>query len=255
MKNFFISVKKWLLLGLLLLAFALFYYLDGYQYLTFNTIKTYQVTAEQWTLLHYKTTVSVYLVTFIVLVACGVPCGTIFTLLGGFLFGMVAIIYALLGTIMGGVILFLAIRTSIGNHIAKKRSGWIKKMEHGFQLNAFNYLLMLRLVPIFPCGLSNVAAGALNVPLKTFVSATLLGIFPATLIYVMIGRGLDKFLSAQTPNLDIMLTPSIFLPLLGLAILSILPVIYRSIVKKSSDLEHNPLAKKTQDQGPKEGSQ
>jgi uncharacterized membrane protein YdjX (TVP38/TMEM64 family) len=229
MKNFFISFRKWFLLGFLFCLFSVFYFLDFYQYLNFDTLKAYKATAEQWTLLHYKTSVALYHLVFILLVACGIPCGTLFTLLGGFLFGTIAILYATLGTTFGGVILFLAVRSSIGAHIAVKSSGWIKSMEAGFQKNAFNYLLMLRFMPIFPCAVINVTAGALNVPLRTYILATAIGTLPATTIYVLVGRGLDKFLSANAPNFTIIYTPSILFPLLGLALLCILPILYKAI--------------------------
>lgn len=222
------SIKKWFLLFLLIIVFCSFFYFNLNQYLTFNTIKNYQANIQTWTELHYKSSVLFYILVFTILIACAIPCATFFTLLGGFLFGVVAVIYAMLGTTLGGVVLFLAIRWSIGERVAVKSSGWIKIMEHGFQQNAFHYLLMLRLVPIFPCWISNISAGALNVPLKTFIFATILGIFPATFIYVMVGRGLDQlFLLEQPPNLDMLLIPSIFLPLLGLAFLSLCPILYK----------------------------
>lgn len=234
MNSLFLSFKKWSLLVFLFLTFLAFFYFDLHHYLTFKTIKTYEFTAQQWTETHYFAAVSVYLLVFILLIACAIPCASVLTLLGGFLFGIAGIIYAVIGTTLGGMVLFLAIRTAIGAGIAAHASGWIKKMEQGFKQNAFNYLLMLRLIPILPCWVSNISAGALNVPLKTFVFATLLGIFPATFIYGMVGRGLDKFLAAdEMPNLTILLTPSLFFPLVGLAFLSLFPVFYKSIKRRN----------------------
>ena len=164
------------------------------------------------------------------MIACGIPGATILTLLGGFLFGGLAIAYSIFATTAGGLILYLAIRTAFGANIAARKSGWIKKMENGFQQNAFHYLLMLRLMPVFPCWISNIAAGALNVPIFTFLTATMLGIAPASIIYVMAGRGLDEFFAGEhAPNASALLTPSLFFPLLGLAILSLLPVFYKGI--------------------------
>lgn len=232
MHTFFSSLKKWSLLGLLASFLFIFFYFDWYQYLTFNTLKIYQFSAQLWTIDHYKLAASLYMLIYICMIACGIPCATLLTLVGGFLFGSIAFIYAILSTTLGGIILFLAVRTALGIHIAKKSTGWIKKMEAGFQRNAFNYLLMLRLVPVLPCWISNVTAGVLNVPLKTFIFATVIGIAPSTFICAMVGRGLDKILTAEkTPNLNIILTPSIFFPLLGLAFLSLFPVIYKSIKK------------------------
>jgi uncharacterized membrane protein YdjX (TVP38/TMEM64 family) len=178
--------------------FCAFFFFHLHDYLSFHKIQTYEIDAVKWTATHYLAALSLYVLLFVSLIACGIPCGTIFTLLGGFLFGSIAIIYAEFSTTFGGLVLYLAIRSSIGAGIATKSSGWIKKMETGFQKNAFNYLLTLRLIPIFPCWISNISAGALNVPLYTFLSATMLGILPATVIYVLAGKSLDRIISDET---------------------------------------------------------
>lgn len=228
------TVKQWLPLVILALLFFTFFYFRLHHYLAIDAMKIYQATIQEWTTENYSSATTLYLLIYTALIACGIPCGTLFTLLGGFLFGYVALVYAIFSTTFGGMLLYLSIRTSIGDFIAGRSSGWIKKMEAGFQKNAFHYLLMLRLAPIFPCWVSNISAGALNVPLNTFLCATVLGITPATLIYVMAGQGLDKLLSMDdTPLTTMLLTPAIFFPLLGLAILSLFPVIYKSIKRRN----------------------
>ena len=122
----------------------------------------------------------------------------------------------------------------MGTHVSARSSGWLKDMEHGFQHNAFNYLLTLRLIPIFPCWISNVAAGVFNISVQVYLTATTLGILPATIIYVFAGKSLDRLLANEnTPLINIMLTPSVLFPLLGLAILSLFPVIYKGLKKHS----------------------
>ncbi len=233
MSHFLDWLRKYFFLSLLLLMSFLFFYFHLYEYLTFDRLTIYQTTAQTWTATHYKTSVSLYILIFTILIACAIPCATFFTLLGGFLFGGIAVVYAVLSTTLGGLILFTAVRTAIGSRIASHSTGWIKKMKYGFQQNAFHYLLSLRLMPIFPCWISNIAAGALNVPVRIFISATVLGIFPATFIYVMAGRSLDKLLTdKQSPLLNTLFTPSILLPLIGLALLSLFPVIYKHVKKK-----------------------
>lgn len=229
MDNFIFTIRRWFLLILLMMLLCIFYYFDLHHYLNFKTIKNYHNVAQHWTENHYTYATGLYLLIFSLLIACAIPCATLFALLGGFLFGAVAIIYAVFATTLGGMILFLAVRTAISPGFKKmKSSSWMKKIEKGLQQNAFNYLLMLRLVPIFPCWISNVSAGILNIPLRTFLGATILGIFPATFIYVMVGRGLDKFFAGEiTPRFSLIFTPGIFFPLFGLAILSIFPIIYK----------------------------
>lgn len=232
MKYFFVSIRKFFLLGLLIIVFFTFFYFRLYQFLTLETLKTYQVVVQQWTTTHYKSAVSLYILSFIILVACAIPCATFFSLIGGFLFGSFALLYAEFSTVCGGLLLFLAIRTALGHRIAARTSGWVKKMEQGFQDNAFNYLISLRLIPIFPCWISNIAAGMLNVPLRTFLIATSLGILPATAIYVMAGQSLDTILAdTNVPLYSIITNSNVLFPLLGLATLSVLPVFYR-IFKK-----------------------
>lgn len=230
-KPIIIKMRKYFFLSFLLLIAFLFFYFHLYDYLTFNMLKNYQADAQHWTANHYTYAVSIYILIYAGLIACTIPCATFFTLLGGFLFGSMAILYAVFSTTLGGFILFLAVRTAIGSSIATRSTGWIKKMEQGFQQNAFHYLLSLRLMPIFPCWISNIAAGALNIPMRTFILATVLGILPATIIYVMAGRSIDKLLSANSPPLDRIFTPSVFLPLLGLAFISLFPIIYKHVKK------------------------
>lgn len=219
------------LVFLVLVCFSFFYW-HLYDYIKPATLRAYQDSAQIWTKTHYKAAVSLYVLIYVVMIACAIPCATLLTLMGGFLFGGIAFLYAIFSTTFGGVILYLAIRSAVGSKLAARSSGWVKRLEEGFKRNAFNYLLMLRLVPVMPCWVSNITAGILNVPLPTFIGATVLGILPATLIYVMVGRGLDKILASDNlPLSQIILSPSVFFPLLGLAFLSIFPVIYKSVRK------------------------
>lgn len=227
-------IKRYFLLLVLFIACVAFFYFDLQRYLSLESLVQYQSLIKQWSNDHYFLALVSYTLLFTGLIACGIPCATFFCLVGGFLFGAIAVIYAELSTAGGGLILYLTVRTAFGHRIAMATSSWIKRVEKGFQENAFNYLLTLRLVPIFPCWISNISAGILNVPMKTFLAATLIGIFPSTLIYVLAGRSLDKIFNYHDiPVTQLLLTPSIFLPLLGLAVLSLAPVIYK-LVKKNN---------------------
>lgn len=231
-KQIAVFFRKYFLLGTLLLILIGFFYFDFYDYLSFNTLKYYQSAIVNWASTHYFLSISIYMLVFSALIACAIPCATFLTLVGGVLFGAIAILYSLFSITFGGMILFLTVRTALGTRLANKSTGWIKKIEQGFKKNAFNYLLALRLVPIFPCWISNVGAAMLNVRLTTFLSATIIGLTPSTIIYVLAGRGLDKlFTDDKTPIKDILFTPSVMLPLIGLAILSLVPVIYKGFKK------------------------
>jgi uncharacterized membrane protein YdjX (TVP38/TMEM64 family) len=230
--RFVSCLRRYGLLILLLFVLIVFFHFHLSHFFTFEKLRANQTAIVAWTASHYIWAVFAYIAVFALLIACTVPCATVFTLAGGFLFGNMALGYALASMLLGGSALYLAVRVSLGPRFAKA-TGWLKSFEDGFQQNAFYYLLTIRLVPILPCWISNIGAGLMNVPYFTFMSATLLGIFPSTLIYVLAGRSLDKIVSNQTlPLRNIVLDPFVLFPLLGLALLSMMPVLYKYSLKK-----------------------
>ena len=231
--NFLVSfLRRWFFIGILFCLLFVFFYYHLSQYLTMETLQLNYLKVANWTEHHYYYAVILYVILFTMLIACGIPCATILTLLGGFLFGSIGILYAMVGTTFGGFLLFLAVRTAVSHRITERSPHWIKKLQRGFQKNAFNYLILLRLIPIFPCWISNISAGILNVPMRIFLLATMIGITPSTLVYGLLGRGLDKFFITEQPlNWWFFLSPAILYPLLGALVLALIPIIYRYLKK------------------------
>jgi uncharacterized membrane protein YdjX (TVP38/TMEM64 family) len=86
----------------------------------------------------------------------------------------------------------------------------------------------VRLVPLAPFWVVNLAAAVGGMSLRAFVPATALGIIPASFVLSSIGAGVGGVLTAgRTPDLSVLFAPRIILPLLGLAALSLLPVVVR----------------------------
>jgi uncharacterized membrane protein YdjX (TVP38/TMEM64 family) len=101
-------------------------------------------------------------------------------------------------------------------------------MEEGFRQDALSYLLVLRLIPIFPFWLVNIVPAFLGVPLGTYVLGTFVGIIPGSFVYASVGNGLGAVFDAGgTPDLGIIFEPAILLPIVGLAVLALLPIAYR----------------------------
>ena len=108
-------------------------------------------------------------------------------------------------------------------------------MEDGFKENALSYLLVLRLVPAFPFFIVNLVPAFLGVPLRTFVIATAVGIVPGTFVFASIGAGLGSiFDSMQEFSLKGALTPQVVTALVGLSLLSLLPVVLKQIKARST---------------------
>ncbi len=219
---------QWLLLIFVVGGLSCVYYFHWYEFLSFSALKQHHEALHLWANQHYVWAVISYMLLYIVAVALSVPGSVFITLAGGLLFGPIAIVYVIISATLGASSLFLIVSTTLGTWIKSQASGWVKKLKKGFEENAFSYLLFLRLVPVFPFWVINIVPALLEVKLKIFVIATFLGIIPGVIVYVMIGNSLNTlFKTNELPNLNIIFAPSIFLPLLGLAILAILPVVYK----------------------------
>jgi uncharacterized membrane protein YdjX (TVP38/TMEM64 family) len=155
----------------------------------------------------------------------------IMTLTGGFLFGpWVGGLAAALGCTFGATIVFLVCRTAAGDVLRRRAGPTIARIEDGVLADAFSYVMILRLLPVVPMTLSNLALGFIEIPLRTFVLATFIGILPVSLIYANLGAGLGKLFAAGTrPHLHDLVTPQVIAALAGLALLSVAPIVFRRL--------------------------
>ena len=120
------------------------------------------------------------------------------TLAGGLLFGwLLGGIASMIGATLGAVIVFLIARSALSEVLAARAGPWLDRFREGFKQDAFNYLLFLQLVPIFPFWLVNLAPGLLGVSFATYLITTILGIIPGTFAYSLAGSGLDSIIAAQ----------------------------------------------------------
>lgn len=223
-----LSQRFWLLI-VLSMGLILFFGFGLQKYLNFATLQQNHLALQQWTATHYFQAAILFILFYVIAVAVSIPGAVFLTLTGGFLFGLLwGTLYVVFSATLGATLLYLAVRLALAERLGHLTSGKITAMSEGFQRNAFNYLLVLRLIPLFPFWLVNIVPALLNVPLKTFILATFIGIIPGSLVYVSIGNGLSSlFANNKTPNLGIIFTPTILIPLIGLAFLSLLPILYK----------------------------
>ncbi len=104
------------------------------------------------------------------------------------------------GATIGASLLFLATRSAFGGFLRQRVDGIVKGLADGFRDNAFGYLLVIRLAPIFPFFAVNIAAALLDITLAQFVGATFLGILPGTFAYAYLGQGIDSVLVAASAS-------------------------------------------------------
>ncbi|KTC84501.1 TVP38/TMEM64 family protein [Legionella brunensis] len=224
-----ISLGRFIPLLILVILLVLFFYFRLDSYLTFDALQQHRTLLLAWTKEHYLLMMLSFMAIYSLAVAISIPGAVFLTLTGGFLFGIVwGTIYVVFSATIGATLLFFAVRTALHDWLSRRNEIWVAKMREGFRKNSFSYLLILRLVPLFPFWIVNIVPGLLNVKTKTFILATFIGIIPGSLIYVMVGNGLGHvFDKNEKPDLAIIFTPEIILPLIGLALLTLIPVIYR----------------------------
>ena len=171
-----------------------------------------------------------YAAVYALAIAFSVPGGAMMTIIGGFLFGPVrATAYVVFAATVGATALFLVARGTVGNPMRARASPWMQKMEAGFQKNALNYLLFLRLVPLFPFFAVNLAPAFLGVTARTYVVGTFVGIIPGTFVFALVGAGLGQVLDAGGDiDVSTVLGPEIVAGLVGLAALAVAPVIFKN---------------------------
>ncbi len=223
--------KRLLPLVLLGGGIAAFFALGLDRYLTFEQLREHRETLTAFVDTMPVASVAIFVLVYTVAVALSVPGAAILTLTGGFLFGIwEGTAAVVVGATAGATALFLAARFVLGDVLRAKAGPWLAKMEAGFNEDALSYLLVLRLIPAFPFFIVNLVPAFLGVSLRTFVIATFLGIIPGTFVFASIGAGLGSiFDSMQEFSLKGALTPQVITALVGLALLSLLPVAYKKI--------------------------
>lgn len=168
-------------------------------------------------------------------VAFSFPAASVLTVFGGFLFGWLkgGLVVALAAT-LGASLLFLAARSAFGDVLRRRAGGAAKALAEGFERDAFNYLLVLRLAPVFPFFIINIVPALFNVRLATFAGATLIGILPGTFAYAFLGQGVGSALAAAraagtTLRLSDIVTPELAGAFFALAGLALVPVIIKKL--------------------------
>ena len=180
-------------------ALAAFVYLMGWhRYLSFEQLVTHREALTRTVADHFWLSLALFTLVYAVVVSLSLPVGSFFTILGGFLFGALAGGTAtIIGATAGAMLIFFIARSSLGAALAQKAGPWVEKLRGGFRDHALNYMLFLRLVPVFPLWMVNIAPAVLGVNTTTYFIGTLIGIIPATYAFSYVGAGLGSVIDAQ----------------------------------------------------------
>ena len=217
--------KLWIGLAVVAVLLALRFTGVG-DFLSLDTLARHRATLTGWASANPWLSALAYLGLYTAAAAFALPGAGVLTLAGGFLFGAVlGTGLTVLGATMGATLLFLFASRVFGADALQKLGPRAEGLATGIRANAWSYLLVLRLVPLFPFFLVNLVPAFVGVPLVVFVATTALGIIPGTAVFSLSGAGLGRVLDAGgTPSLSGILTPEIIAALCGLAALALLAI-------------------------------
>jgi uncharacterized membrane protein YdjX (TVP38/TMEM64 family) len=195
--------------------------------------------ADQWGVL----AIVAFIILYAALVSISFPGATLLTIFGGFLFGtLVGGLAVITGATLGATLIFLIARTALGNAWREKAGPFLQRLEQGFHEGELSYMFILRLVPIFPFWLVNLAPSLLGVRTRNYVLATFFGIMPATFVYAAAGDiGAEAIERGETLTLSGLLNdPKVIFLVIGLVVLALIPIFYKRFGGRSSTTKAEP---------------
>ncbi len=234
--------KRWLGPAAILLLMVLAYMFDLHGYLSLSQLADHRASLRAFTAEHLVVALVVFAAIYAAAVALSIPGASLLTMAGGLLFGwLTGGFAAVIAATLGAVAIFLVARSAFGDVLSRRAGPALSRLKDGFTADAFNYLLFLRLVPLFPFWLVNIAPAFANVRLRTFAAATALGIIPGTFAFAFVGQGLDSVLDVQAewqacmkgadaascpdaPALSDLITPELLLAFAALGLVALIPV-------------------------------
>ena len=218
-----LSDKRLIMVAGAIVAFALVRWSGLASYLSLDTLKTHREALTAWVEGNMLLAALAYVGVYVLAVSFSMPGAVFLTLSGGFLFGAtLGTLLTVTGATIGATIIFLFAKTLFGENALERFGAPAAKLADGIRRNAASYLLVLRLVPLFPFFLVNLVPAFVGVPLATYVATTFFGIIPGTAVFSLAGSGLGTVLDqggAITPSS--ILTPQVVAGLVGLAALSL----------------------------------
>ena len=191
-------IKRFLPLIVLALIAGLVYWQGWFKYISIEQLAVNREFLENYIANNFILAILAFMAIYTLATAVSFPGASFLTLAGGLLFG---VFWGGLATVTaataGAVIIFLIAKSALGEQLASKAGPFVNNLKEGFKEDALSYMFFLRLVPLFPFWLVNIAPGILGVRLSTYFIGTFFGIMPGTFAYSYAGVGLNSVIDAQ----------------------------------------------------------
>ena len=201
-------------------------------FISFDALKTHRVQLLEFKQSHANLLTIGFVISYAAIVAFSLPGSTVASITGGFLFGLFfGTFLNVLAASTGATALFIVVRWGIGNVLQRRISrleGRSEKIFQRLRSNELSVLLSLRLIPVVPFFVLNLLAPSVGMKLRNFIIATVIGMLPAAVVFTWIGVGLGEvFDRGADPDLSLIWEPNILIPLVGLGVLSLLPLFFK----------------------------
>lgn len=220
---------KFIIIALFAGGLLAFFLLGGNRWLSLDALQQNRDALLVFTQTNYVLMLALAIGVYTLSTALSIPDGAVLSLAMGFLFGRwVGTGVILIAATLGATLVFLAARYLFADAArARLGDGIAAKLVNGFHSNAFSYMLFLRLVPLFPFWLVNLAPAFTPITVRTYVIATAIGILPGSFVFANLGLSLGRI-----ENLN-QLAPTETLLALGLlGAFSLIPVLYKKFAPK-----------------------
>ncbi|WP_027181427.1 TVP38/TMEM64 family protein [Oleidesulfovibrio alaskensis] len=206
---------------------AVFWYFDLGRFFTLEYVKASQDSFTALYRQHGVLVVAGYMALYIAVTALSLPGATVMTLAGAALFGFWVTLAAVsFASTIGATLACLASRFVLRGWVQRRLGGRLEKINAGIREDGAFYLFSLRLVPVFPFFLINLAMGLTPLPIRTFYWVSQLGMLPGTIVYVNAGKELGAI-----ESLSGILSPSL---ILSFALLGLFPLAARKVLERAA---------------------
>lgn len=222
-------IKRLAALGGFVVLIGLFFAFDLDALISYQGLAENEAALKQAVRDNPLITALAYMSVYVLAVTFSLPGALWLSLAGGLMFGTWAGgLLIVISATLGASGLFVVARYIAGDSLRAKAGPALEKFEASFNRDAVSYMLILRLLPVFPFFIVNLGAALVGVRYPIFALTTFLGIMPGTFVFASIGNGISVVLRAgKQPDLSVMTSPEILLPLIALAVLSLAPMVWR----------------------------
>ncbi len=190
------KLSKVLVFAAIAVAAVAFFALGGHRYLTFDSVKSQQATIDGWYSAHPLATALGFFAAYVAVTALSFPGAAIMTLAAGAIFGLVwGTLIVSFASSIGATLAFLASRFLLRDWVQQKFGQQLKTLNEGVKREGALYLFTLRLIPVVPFFVINLAMGLTPIGTWTFYWVSQLGMLAGTLVYVNAGTQLAQLQS------------------------------------------------------------